>query len=294
MQNIDLISKYYYNNEKRIFVYKHLLISEISYDNACLASDHIPIYSVDRKSRLCSSGTYNTMSLLGHNNIILNKRDTNNYICGVHEGYPEQSEHSERYNILANNIEKVLNICPGGLALQEFMPFILTRLIDNINIDHLFESKSYISNNLKVTIISNENGTSFNNGVFAYATKNKNVKKLSSTKIIDKWLHNGVSCSKTIGQIITITLNDDNQYKVVNVHLDKKDGIHSIPLIAEIVENDNLIEEIVGDFNLNINKFLLEWGNFFKKKYKKVIQLKYNYDIPYDFQFVDHSFAIER
>ena len=284
MSEIDLIYKFYGEGNKKGFAINLLAIVETDYDEAKVASDHIPHIAMNIENRSISSASYNTMSLLCHNRTILSSND------GVYKDFPEQLVHSARYDVVATIISRILDKNKGGLALQEFMPFILTRqiLIGEANQD-LFESQTIVSGDIKVVITPLHVGTSFNNGVFAYMTKNPNVKELSAVPIIDIWDYNGKEGSKTIGQLITVTLQNNRKYKVINLHLDRSDGKYSITLIARLVKDDLLICEIVGDFNLNTGQFFSEWG-----KQRTGIHLESNYDIPREFQGVDHSFNVCR
>jgi len=284
MSELDLIYKFYGKGDKKDFAIDLLAIVDTNYDEAKVASDHIPHIAMNIENRSISSASYNTISLIGHNRTILNSND------GVYKDFPEQCEHSSRYDIIATIISRILDINKGGLALQEFMPFILTRkvLIGETSQD-LFESQTILAGDIKVVITPLHDGTSFNNGVFAYATKNPNVVELLAEPIIDTWDCNGKKGSKTIGQLVTITLQNNRQYKIINLHLDKSDGKYSIALIARLVIDDLLIDEIVGDFNLHTGQFFREWG-----KQRTGIHLESNYDIPYKFHGVDHSFHVCR
>jgi len=284
MSEPDLIHKFYGKRNKKDFAIDFLAIVDTNYDEAKVASDHIPHIAMNIDNRAISSANYNTMSLLCHNGTILN---CNN---GVYKDFPEQREHSLRYDMVATIIARILDKNKGGLALQEFMPFILTRpvLIGETSKD-LFESCTIVNRDIKVVITPHHTGTSFNNGVFAYVTKNPNVKELSAVPIIDVWNNNGKEGSKTIGQLVTVTLHNNRQYKIINLHLDRSDGKYSIALIARLVKDDILICEIVGDFNLHTGQLLNEWG-----KQKTGIHLKSNYNIPQKFQGVDNSFLVCR
>jgi len=284
MTELDLIYKFYGKGDKKDFAIDFLAIVDTNYDEAKVASDHIPHIAMNIDNRSISSASYNTMSLLCHNRTILSSND------GVYKNFPEQHTHSSRYDVVATIISRILDKNRGGLALQEFMPFILTRpiLIGETQQD-LFESQTIVSRDIKVVITPLHVGTSFNNGVFAYMTKNPNVKELSADPIIDIWDHNGKEGSKTIGQLVRVTLQNNRQYKIINLHLDKSDGKYSIALIARLVKDDLLICEIVGDFNLHTCQLLCEWG-----KQKTGIHLKSNYNIPRKFQGVDNSFHVCR
>lgn len=284
MTELNLIHKFYGKGDKKNFAIYFLAIVDTNYDEAKVASDHIPHIAMNIENRSISSASYNTMSLLCHNRTILSSND------GVYKDFPEQNAHSSRYDVVATIISRILDKNKGGLALQEFMPFILTRpiLIGEANQD-LFESQTIVTGDVKVVITPLHGGTSFNNGVFAYMTKNPNVKELSAEPIIDIWNNNGKEGSKTIGQLITVTLQNNKQYKIINLHLDKSDGKYSIPLIARLVKDDILICEIVGDFNLHTGQFFTEWG-----KQRTGIHLVSNYGIPREFQGVDHSFNVCR
>jgi hypothetical protein len=284
MTELDLIYKFYGKGDKKVFAIDFLAIVDTNYDEAKVASDHIPHIAMNIDNRSISSASYNTMSLLCHNRTILSSTD------GVYKNFPEQHAHSSRYDVVATIISRILDKNRGGLALQEFMPFILTRpiLIGETHQD-LFESQTIVSRDIKVVITPLHVGTSFNNGVFAYMTKNPNVKELSADPIIDIWDYNGKKGSKTIGQLVTVTLQNNKQYKIINLHLDKLDGKYSIALIARLVKDDLLICEIVGDFNLHTGQFFSEWG-----KQRTGIRLVSNYDIPRNCQGVDNSFHLCR
>jgi len=288
MTELDLIYKFYGEGDKKDFAIDLLEIVDTNYDEAKVASDHIPHIAMNTHNRKISSATYNTLTLLSHNSI--NRIGENGFPCGVINGAPEQHEHSSRYDIVATIISRILDRNHGGLALQEFMPFILTRLFPEITGD-LFQIRTFIrDDNTKVVITPLHNGTSFNNGVFAYATKNSNVRTLSASAIIDEWVHNGENRSKTIGQLVTIVLHGQRRYKVINLHFDRdrKSALGTIPRIAKLIRDDSLILEIVGDFNLPSNLFLREM-----RKHTD-IKLESNYDIPHEFQGVDHSFRVLR
>jgi hypothetical protein len=291
MTELNLIDRFYGEGDRKKFAIDLLAIVNTDYDEAKVASDHIPHIAMNSCNHSISSATYNTLSLLSHNSTILNRIGENGFPCGVINGAPEQHEHSARYDMVATIISRILDKNRGGLALQEFMPFILTRLFPEIT-GNLFEIRTFThdDNNTKVVITPLHNGTSFNNGVFAYATKNSNVKTLSASAIIDEWVHNGKNCSKTIGQLVTVVLNGQKRYKVINLHLDRDriSALGTIPRIAKLIKDDSQILEIVGDFNLPSNIFLKEM-----KKYTN-ISLESNYDIPPEYQGVDHSFRIIR
>ena len=284
MSQLYLIHKFYGKGDKKNFAIDFLAIVNTNYDEAKVASDHIPHIAMNIDNRAISSASYNTMSLLGHNRTILSSND------GVYKDFPEQHAHSSRYDIVATIISRILDKNKGGLALQEFMPFILTRpvLIGETSKD-LFESQTIVNGDIKLVITPLHVGTSFNNGVFAYMTKNPNVKELLAVPIIDIWDNNGKEGSKTIGQLVTVTLQNNRQYKIINLHLDKSDGKYSIALIARLVKDDLLICEIVGDFNLHTGQIFSEWG-----KQRTGILLVSNYDIPLKYQGVDNSFRVCR
>ena len=298
MEQYDFIYKFYGRRRNKDFARHLLAIVDTNYDEAKVASDHIPHIALKSQNRAISSATFNTMSLLGCN-LVLRIIGENGYACGVIDGAPEQPEHSSRYDAIAIIISRILDRNRGGLALQEFMPFVLTRLFGQTTGD-LFQNRLFVDDvtHLKVVVTPSHSGGSFNNGVFAYATKNSNVRLLSATAIVDEWVHKGKKGSKTIGQLVTVTLQNGRQYKVINLHFDRDrtSALATIPLITRLILTDSLILEIVGDFNLPSDLFLNEMERDMGRHMGRHtdIRLESNYDIPPEFQGVDHSFRVLR
>jgi len=71
----------------------------------------------------------------------------------------------------------------------------------------------------------------------------------------DVWLDStGTEASKLVGSLVTIrNINNGQLLKILNVHLDLKSAVYSIPeLIKSIVSNN--IDYVIGDFNLPDSK----------------------------------------